>query len=121
MAKYQRFNPDIDAIDVNHFDPNRDLNDIRILINCKYCINFGQYKDVSELRKSISHAMELMYMRTSKFSFFRPTMTMTSMNLPKVSSNTAALWENNWQNVSTYAEIKKLKYVAMAHTHKHAE
>lgn len=46
VSKYQRFNPDDRAVDANLFNVERELNDIRILINYKYCISFDQYKAV---------------------------------------------------------------------------
>lgn len=46
VSKYSRFNKDPAAIDENLFNPDCDLNEIRLLIDYKYCITFVQYKEV---------------------------------------------------------------------------
>lgn len=46
-TKYSRFNPDPEAKDVNEFNPVTDLNQLRLLIDYKYCLTFKDYKEVS--------------------------------------------------------------------------
>lgn len=45
-SKYSRINPDENAQDVNRFIPANDLNDVRLLVSCKYARVYGDYKPV---------------------------------------------------------------------------
>lgn len=45
-SKYSRINPDANAQDANKFIPANDLNDVRLLVNCKFARIYGDHKPV---------------------------------------------------------------------------
>lgn len=45
-SKYSRFNIDPQAKDLNEFNPATDLNDLRLLVDYKYCLTYKDYKEV---------------------------------------------------------------------------
>lgn len=44
--KYTRFNLDPQASDLNGFNPAADLNNLRLLVDYKYCLTYRDYREV---------------------------------------------------------------------------
>lgn len=46
-SKYSRFNKDPLAKDLNEFIPARDLNQLRLLVDYKFCLTYKDYREVN--------------------------------------------------------------------------
>lgn len=46
-SKYSRINTDAEAQDVNQFNTAIDLDEVRLLVNCKFARAFGDHKLVT--------------------------------------------------------------------------
>lgn len=46
--KYTRFNSDSQAKDLNEFNATADLNNLRLLVDYKYCLTYRDYREVSQ-------------------------------------------------------------------------
>lgn len=49
-TKYARFNKDPNAVDANRFNIAADINDIKLLVDYKYCMTYSDYKAVNSTK-----------------------------------------------------------------------
>lgn len=68
--KYTRFNLDPQATDLNEFNPAADLNNLRLLVDYKYCLTYRDYKEVSFLKFGVDFSkikkLNLIFIRQYK-------------------------------------------------------
>lgn len=69
--KYTRFNLDPQATDLNEFNPAADLNNLRLLVDYKYCLTYRDYKEVGFFKFSaFGHSSFLNRFFEEKKTFF---------------------------------------------------